>query len=91
MKTAQNTSSLVILLMDAIVVHYLQEKMLHFWFNTFFVHEVASPSAIPRNGAGYLGEPAELLVLTLPKMELDRVNKDKSHKLFSPNFKVSMG
>ncbi|CAG5123128.1 unnamed protein product, partial [Candidula unifasciata] len=50
-----------------------REKMFHFWFNTFFVTERENSN--------------ELLSLTLPKMELDRANKDKSHKLFSPNFK----
>lgn len=67
-----------------------KEKMLHFWFNTFFVDEAAAPSAMPKNGAGYYGEIRELLVLTIPKMDLDRANKDKAHKFFSPNFKVKV-
>ncbi|XP_076452730.1 phosphatidylinositol 3,4,5-trisphosphate 3-phosphatase and dual-specificity protein phosphatase PTEN-like [Babylonia areolata] len=67
-----------------------KEKMFHLWFNTFFVGETADPSSIPRNGAGCLRGPETTLVLTLPKMELDRANKDKTHKLFSPNFKVKV-
>ncbi|KAK7113804.1 phosphatidylinositol 3,4,5-trisphosphate 3-phosphatase and dual-specificity protein phosphatase PTEN-like [Littorina saxatilis] len=71
-----------------------KEKMLHFWFNTFFVEEVTSPTSIPHshnsNGAGFVPDPLELLVLTIPKADLDRANKDKSHKLFNPNFKVKV-
>lgn len=67
-----------------------KEKMLHFWFNTFFVNETADPSAIRRNGAGCARGLETTLVLTLPKMELDRANKDKTHKLFSPNFEVKV-
>lgn len=65
--------------------------MLHFWFNTFFVGEEEQPEE--QNGqsfhkchSGSAGGP--LLTLTLAKSDLDRANKDKLHKLFSPNFKV---
>lgn len=63
-----------------------KEKMFHFWFNTFFVTERVHPSSIPSDGSGC--ESQELLVLTLPKMELDRANKDKSHKVFNQHFKI---
>ncbi|XP_059170264.1 phosphatidylinositol 3,4,5-trisphosphate 3-phosphatase and dual-specificity protein phosphatase PTEN-like isoform X1 [Physella acuta] len=67
-----------------------REKMFHFWFNTFFVtdRERVQQNGSVSNGSGE--EPAEYLSLTLPKSELDRANKDKSHKLFSPNFKVKV-
>lgn len=66
-----------------------KEKMFHFWFNTFFANEVYNPPERVQNGAGHShGRPTELICLTVPKMDLDRANKDKSHKLFSPNFKV---
>ncbi|BFZ17720.1 hypothetical protein BsWGS_20759 [Bradybaena similaris] len=66
-----------------------REKMFHFWFNTFFVTERENSH---QNGTAGTAdsENNELLSLTLPKMELDRANKDKSHKLFSPNFKVKI-
>ncbi|XP_064600647.1 phosphatidylinositol 3,4,5-trisphosphate 3-phosphatase and dual-specificity protein phosphatase PTEN-like [Liolophura sinensis] len=70
-----------------------KEKMLHFWFNTFFVGEEEQPEE--QNGqsfhkchSGSAGGP--LLTLTLAKSDLDRANKDKLHKLFSPNFKVKL-
>lgn len=63
--------------------------MFHFWFNTFFVNEMYEPPGMAQNGAGHThSQQTELICLTVPKMDLDRANKDKSHKLFSPNFKV---
>ncbi|KAH9498398.1 hypothetical protein Btru_008179 [Bulinus truncatus] len=68
-----------------------KEKMFHFWFNTFFVTD---RERVSQNGASSNGLDEEsnehYLSLTLPKVELDRANKDKSHKLFSPNFKVKV-
>lgn len=67
-----------------------KEKMFHFWFNTFFVTD---RERVHQNGAASNGADEdynEHLSLTLPKSELDRANKDKSHKLFSPNFKVKV-
>ncbi|KAK6171573.1 hypothetical protein SNE40_019730 [Patella caerulea] len=65
-----------------------KEKMFHFWFNTFFVRE---HEEIQKNGSSSDdGSRHYYLTLTLPKMELDRANKDKSHKLFSPNFRIKV-
>lgn len=68
-----------------------KEKMFHFWFNTFFVNEVYDQLG-SQNGASAHSEvrQPELVCLTIHKSELDRANKDKSHKLFSPNFKVKV-
>ncbi|XP_041364757.1 phosphatidylinositol 3,4,5-trisphosphate 3-phosphatase and dual-specificity protein phosphatase PTEN-like [Gigantopelta aegis] len=66
-----------------------KEKMFHFWFNTFFVHE--TEKADPVNGDALNPSSCrEYLTMTIPKMELDRANKDKSHKAYSPNFKVKV-
>ncbi|ESO85792.1 hypothetical protein LOTGIDRAFT_195725, partial [Lottia gigantea] len=65
-----------------------KEKMFHFWFNTYFVYDLEE---IPMNGSSHDDSAHKhYLTVTLPKMDLDRANKDKSHKLFSPNFKVSI-
>ncbi|KAI8797193.1 phosphatidylinositol 3,4,5-trisphosphate 3-phosphatase and dual-specificity protein phosphatase PTEN [Biomphalaria glabrata] len=68
-----------------------KEKMFHFWFNTFFVTD---RERVCQNGASSNGSEEDsnehYLSLTLTKADLDRANKDKSHKLFSPNFKVKV-
>ncbi|CAH1793904.1 unnamed protein product [Owenia fusiformis] len=71
-----------------------KEKMLHFWFNTFFVREKEqlrqlNGSQEPNGDSIYLSS-GEYLTLTIPKEELDKASKDKAHKLFSPNFKVKL-
>ena len=69
-----------------------QEKMFQFWFNTFFVGK--DDYSIPfqySNGKTPTMEGLSVskqLNLTLSKAELDKANKDKSHRFFSPNFKV---
>lgn len=66
-----------------------KEKMFHFWFNTFFVQETVDANELLRNGGTHPDDSLQnIQCLTLPKADLDRANKDKSHKLFSPNFKV---
>ncbi|GFR63441.1 phosphatidylinositol 3,4,5-trisphosphate 3-phosphatase and dual-specificity protein phosphatase PTEN [Elysia marginata] len=66
-----------------------KEKMFHFWFNTFFVreHEKSHQNGAANSSSGSY-ENNELLSLTFTKNELDRANKDKAHRLFSPNFRV---
>lgn len=64
--------------------------MFHFWFNTFFVqeHQKKHQNGAPSNCSSGSYEHNETLSLTFTKNELDRANKDKAHKFFSPNFKV---
>jgi len=97
-----------------------QEKMFHFWFNTFFVRDKANsecdngelhverstrafscdgtamelPMVMshvkPRTGSlASLGPMPPTLILRIDKSGLDNAHKDKNHKLYSPDFKVS--
>ncbi|RUS78041.1 hypothetical protein EGW08_014216, partial [Elysia chlorotica] len=68
-----------------------KEKMFHFWFNTFFVREAEKnhQNGVSTSFSSGGFEHNEILSLTFTKSELDRANKDKAHRLFSPNFKVS--
>ena len=61
--------------------------MFHFWFNTFFVRDFEH---MHHDGSGRDYREERVLSLTLKKHELDRANKDKAHKLFSPNFEVKL-
>ncbi|XP_071483432.1 phosphatidylinositol 3,4,5-trisphosphate 3-phosphatase and dual-specificity protein phosphatase PTEN-like [Diadema antillarum] len=76
-----------------------KDRMFHFWFNTFFVANSPSNSAPHQrlaNGSDNSSQCSEdlevldsdCIVLRLNKDELDRANKDKTNKLYSPNFKV---
>ncbi|XP_072051247.1 phosphatidylinositol 3,4,5-trisphosphate 3-phosphatase and dual-specificity protein phosphatase PTEN-like isoform X2 [Amphiura filiformis] len=71
-----------------------KEKMFHFWFNTFFVTDSTTSShpmsnGSPSNNSAYQGSNKSLLSLTLKKEEIDRANKDKTNKFYSPNFKIT--
>ena len=71
-----------------------KDKMFQFWFNTFFVEADDKPKS--ENGrkswAGEAPSPSNRsdYTMLIPKLELDKANKDKAHKLFSPNFKVEL-
>ncbi|XP_041485113.1 phosphatidylinositol 3,4,5-trisphosphate 3-phosphatase and dual-specificity protein phosphatase PTEN-like [Lytechinus variegatus] len=78
-----------------------KDRMFHFWFNTFFVANSnllnsSSQHDLANNGSdnsSHCSEDIEALdtdctVLRLRKDQLDRANKDKTNKWYSPNFKV---
>lgn len=66
----------------------VKEKLLQFWFNTFFVRDERE---CDMNGfADNKNGDCRVLVLRLTKKELDIVNKkDNKHKMFSSDFTVS--
>ncbi|XP_068150306.1 uncharacterized protein Pten isoform X2 [Drosophila tropicalis] len=53
----------------------------HFWFNTFFVQNSAVCETFGNS---------EKFMYTLKKSEIDDAHKDREHKLFSEDFKVSI-
>ncbi|XP_077999003.1 phosphatidylinositol 3,4,5-trisphosphate 3-phosphatase and dual-specificity protein phosphatase PTEN-like isoform X2 [Glandiceps talaboti] len=69
-----------------------KDKMFHFWFNTFFIlegerHGVTNGSDEHDNSTD---TDQDVITYTLRKDQIDKANKDKTNKTFSPNFKVRL-
>ncbi|XP_070545403.1 phosphatidylinositol 3,4,5-trisphosphate 3-phosphatase and dual-specificity protein phosphatase PTEN-like isoform X2 [Ptychodera flava] len=69
-----------------------KEKLFHFWFNTFFILEGDRNGVT--NGTSDLDDQqnsdSDVITYTLRKDQIDKANKDKTNKTFSPNFKVRL-
>ena len=62
-----------------------QERLCQFWLNTFFIAQRTKTGE--EDDCSIFGEEKQYIV-SLSKPELDKINKDKKHKLVPKDFKV---
>eukprot|EP00794_Sanderia_malayensis_P016826 gene16826-18524_t len=71
-----------------------KERILIFWFNTFFVKCGYTPDKPDGGGEKNVIEKnedgSELRRLSLAKEDLDKANKDKKHKVYPPDFRMEV-
>lgn len=80
---------------------FLQEKLCHFWFNTFFLVEPKMQTIlsddIEKSGESNLGTLSSYLIpecghkhlYTMIKKDIDGLHKDKLHRFAPSSFTVS--
>ncbi|CAB3988947.1 Phosphatidylinositol 3,4,5-trisphosphate 3-phosphatase and dual-specificity phosphatase PTEN [Paramuricea clavata] len=73
-----------------------KDLMFQFWFNTFFVSGLtpppseAEPTMMTQNFKDQDDEVGATSWFELHKEDLDKANKDKKNKIYSPNFKLQV-
>ncbi|XP_071952833.1 phosphatidylinositol 3,4,5-trisphosphate 3-phosphatase and dual-specificity protein phosphatase PTEN-like [Antedon mediterranea] len=73
-----------------------KRSLFHFWFNTFFIVHCTtglsssdSTDSLPRTESSTDSNSGDNYVLVINKDEIDKANKDKTNKFFSPNLKIT--
>ncbi|XP_065051330.1 phosphatidylinositol 3,4,5-trisphosphate 3-phosphatase and dual-specificity protein phosphatase PTEN-like [Rhopilema esculentum] len=73
--------------------YFSKERMFIFWFNTFFVKSGYTPDKPDgggeKNAIERYSDGSEIRTFSFGKEDLDKANKDKKHKVYLQNFKLT--